>query len=71
MALRLVELLVDREATQASELMIEYHPQPPLHSGNGAEDRAISQAAAACCNLGRLPTQATLLPRIDRGRTRP
>lgn len=33
MALRLVELLVDREAAQASQLMIEYDPQPPFDSG--------------------------------------
>ena len=32
---------------------------------------AISQISGPSCNLGRLPTQATLLPRIDRGRTRP
>jgi putative intracellular protease/amidase len=36
MALRLAELLVDREAAQASQLMIEYDPQPPFHSGNPA-----------------------------------
>ena len=34
MALRLVELLVDREAAQASQLMIEYDPQPPFDSGS-------------------------------------
>ena len=33
MALRLVELLVDREAAQASQLMIEYDPQPPFDTG--------------------------------------
>ena len=33
MGLRLVELLVDREAAQASQLMIEYDPQPPFDSG--------------------------------------
>jgi putative intracellular protease/amidase len=33
MALRLVELLVDREAAEASQLIIEYDPQPPFHSG--------------------------------------
>ncbi|HTY26852.1 MAG TPA: DJ-1/PfpI family protein, partial [Mycobacterium sp.] len=32
MALRLVELLVDREAAQAAQLMIEYDPQPPFDS---------------------------------------
>ena len=32
---------------------------------------AISQISGRSCNLGRLPTQVTLLPRNDRGRTRP
>ena len=33
MALRLLELLVDRQAAEASQLMIEYDPQPPFDSG--------------------------------------
>ncbi len=33
MALRLVELLVDRTAAEASQLMIEYDPQPPFDTG--------------------------------------
>lgn len=33
MALRLVELLVGREAAEASQLMIEYDPQPPFDAG--------------------------------------
>jgi putative intracellular protease/amidase len=33
MALRLVELLVDRHAAQAAQLLIEYDPQPPFDSG--------------------------------------
>jgi transcriptional regulator GlxA family with amidase domain len=33
MALRLVELLVDRTAGEAAQLMIEYDPQPPFDSG--------------------------------------
>ena len=33
MALRLVELLVDRSAAQACQLLIEYDPQPPYDSG--------------------------------------
>ncbi|MEJ6536167.1 MAG: DJ-1/PfpI family protein, partial [Mycobacterium sp.] len=37
MALRLVELLVDREAAQASQLMIEYDPQPPFDAGSVAK----------------------------------
>lgn len=37
MALRLVELLVDREAAQASQLMIEYDPQPPFDAGSLAK----------------------------------
>ncbi len=34
MALRLVELLVDRQAAEASQLMIEYDPRPPFDAGN-------------------------------------
>ena len=37
MALRLVELLVDREAAQAAQLMIEYDPQPPFDAGSWAK----------------------------------
>ena len=37
MALRLVELLVDRTAAQAAQLMIEYDPQPPFDSGSVAK----------------------------------
>ena len=33
MGLRLVELLVSREAAEASQLMIEYDPEPPFDSG--------------------------------------
>ena len=33
MALRLVELLVDRTAAEAAQLMIEYDPQPPFDAG--------------------------------------
>ena len=37
MALRLVELLVDRTAAEAAQLMIEYDPQPPFDSGSVAK----------------------------------
>ncbi len=37
MGLRLVELLVNREAAEASQLMIEYDPQPPFDSGDLAK----------------------------------
>ena len=37
MALRLVELLVDRTAAEAAQLMIEYDPQPPFDSGSPAK----------------------------------
>jgi len=33
MALRLVELLVDRTAAEAAQLMVEYDPQPPFDCG--------------------------------------
>jgi transcriptional regulator GlxA family with amidase domain len=42
MALRVVELVVDRTAAQAAQLMIEYDPQPPVDSGSVAKsDDAI------------------------------
>jgi putative intracellular protease/amidase len=34
MALRLVELLIGRDAAEASQLMIEYDPEPPFDSGD-------------------------------------
>lgn len=34
MALRLMELLFDRTAAEASQLMIEYDPQPPFDAGS-------------------------------------
>lgn len=37
MALRLVELLIDREAAQAAQLMVEYDPQPPVDCGSLAK----------------------------------
>jgi transcriptional regulator GlxA family with amidase domain len=37
MALRLVELLVDRTAAQAAQLMVEYDPQPPFDCGSFAK----------------------------------
>jgi putative intracellular protease/amidase len=40
MALRLVELLVDRTAAEASQLMIEYDPQPPFDAGSPAKASA-------------------------------
>ncbi len=46
MALRLVELLVDRQAAEAAQLMIEYDPQPPFNAGSvaTASDRIITLA---------------------------
>ena len=52
MALRLVELLVDRTAAEACQLMIEYDPQPPFDAGSVAKaaeaamQRTIEYAAA-------------------------
>jgi len=37
MALRLVELVVDRTAAQAAQLMIEYDPDPPFDTGSRAK----------------------------------
>jgi transcriptional regulator GlxA family with amidase domain len=44
MALRLVELLVDRTAAEAAQLMIEYDPQPPYDSGSVAKSSAATLA---------------------------
>ena len=50
MALRLSELLVDRTAAEAMQLMIEYDPQPPFDAGavdkagDGVMDRVIEYA---------------------------
>lgn len=46
MALRLVELLVDRQAAQAAQLLIEYDPQPPFDSGalTKADDATVARA---------------------------
>jgi transcriptional regulator GlxA family with amidase domain len=47
MALRLVELLVDRTAAEAAQLMIEYDPRPPFDSGSLAKRRADVRARVA------------------------
>jgi transcriptional regulator GlxA family with amidase domain len=41
MALRLTELLVDRTAAQAAQLMIEYDPQPPVDCGSVAKSDEV------------------------------
>jgi putative intracellular protease/amidase len=46
MALRLVELLVDRLAAQAAQLLIEYDPQPPFDSGSLAKADDATKARA-------------------------
>jgi putative intracellular protease/amidase len=46
MALRLVELLVGREAAEASQLMIEYAPEPPFDAGDlGKASEATKELA--------------------------
>ncbi|KAA1247004.1 DJ-1/PfpI family protein [Mycobacterium simiae] len=47
MALRLVELLVDREAARAAQLLIEYDPRPPFDSGALAKADEATRARAA------------------------
>jgi transcriptional regulator GlxA family with amidase domain len=46
MALRLVELLVDRTAAEAAQLMIEYDPAPHVHSGSVASSSDATMARA-------------------------
>jgi len=41
MALRLTQLLVDRTAAEAAQLMIEYDPQPPFDCGSVAKSDEI------------------------------
>jgi len=51
MALRLLEILFDRTAAEASQLMIEYDPQPPFDAGavskisEGVMERVIEYAS--------------------------
>ena len=47
MALRLVELLVDRTAAEAAQLMIEYDPQPPFDCGSVAKTNAAIDGGEA------------------------
>ena len=46
MALRLVELLFDRVAAQAAQLLIEYDPQPPFGAGALAKADEATRARA-------------------------
>jgi putative intracellular protease/amidase len=46
MALRLVELLAGREAAEASQLMIEYDPEPPFDAGDLGKASAEIQELA-------------------------
>ena len=46
MALRLTELLIDRQAAEASQLMIEYDPQPPFDAGSPAKASDAVKAVA-------------------------
>ena len=50
MALRLVELLVDRTAAEAAQLMIEYDPQPPFSCGSVAKSNASADGGSAVMN---------------------
>ena len=47
MGLRLVELLVSRDAAEASQLMIEYDPAPPVDSGALAKASESTRLLAA------------------------
>jgi transcriptional regulator GlxA family with amidase domain len=52
MALRLAELLVDRTAAEAAQLMIEYDPQPPFDCGSVAKsDDAVMVRVAQYARL--------------------
>ncbi|MFV0494314.1 DJ-1/PfpI family protein [Mycobacterium sp.] len=47
MALRLAELLVDRQAAEAAQLLIEYDPQPPFDAGALAKAGEAARVTAA------------------------
>jgi transcriptional regulator GlxA family with amidase domain len=47
MALRLVDLLVDRTAAEAAQLMIEYDPQPGYDHGSLAKSNDTVMARVA------------------------
>ena len=74
MALRLVELLVDRTAAQAAQLMIEYDPQPPFDCGSVAKaddvvmTRVIEYASSPSVNAG--PAAARMAVRTRAARRR-
>jgi transcriptional regulator GlxA family with amidase domain len=54
MALRLVELLVDRTAAEACQLMIEYDPTPPVDSGSVAKaDDEVMTRVVEYASVGR------------------
>ena len=55
MALRLVELLVDRTAAEATQLMIEYDPQPPFDAGSPASGRTCCSGAFILAAAGLMP----------------
>jgi transcriptional regulator GlxA family with amidase domain len=44
MALRLVELLVDRTAAEAAQLLIEYDPAPPIDCGSVSKSSDVVMA---------------------------
>lgn len=58
MALRLVELLVDRTAAEAAQLMVEYDPQPPFDCGSMAKMKAANDGGHAV--LARVTEYAQL-----------
>jgi transcriptional regulator GlxA family with amidase domain len=45
MALRLTELLADRTAAQAAQLLVEYDPQPPFDCGTRPKRLLRNQTA--------------------------
>ena len=51
MALRLTELLVDRTAAEAMQLMVEYDPQPPFDMGSVAKVRSAADGDAVMARV--------------------
>ena len=72
MALRLVELLVDRTAAEAAQLMIEYDPQPPFDCGSLAKvqadgDDQIAPGLVAVPTYGHTPGHQSAIVRLAGG----
>ena len=69
MALRLLEILFDRTAAEASQLMIEYDPQPPFDAGavgkvgDDVMERVVEYAGRP--QVARTPGQTAVVQNVS------